>query len=117
MILDFISTVSISDSGTAASSNTPTEAVFLFVNRAGLLVVGIVDDDDDDDDAAKVGTSREKTGALINRESSESESECDSRSSCDTEGARAYVYWFEVEGLFLGSDSISLGKEARGVQA
>jgi hypothetical protein len=67
MILDFISSVSISDSGTAASSNTPTEAVFLFVNRAGLLVAGIADDDDDDDDAAKVGTGREKTGALINR--------------------------------------------------
>ena len=117
MILDFILSVSISDSGTAASSNTPTEAVFLFVNRAGLLVAGIADDDDDDDDAAKVGTGREKTGALINRESLESESECDSRSSCDMEGARAYVYWFEVEGLFLGSDSVSLGKEARGVQA
>ena len=109
MILDFISSVSISDSGTAASSNTPTEAVFLFVKRAGLLVAGIADDDDDDDD--------EKTGALLNRELSESESECDSRSSCDTEGARAYVYWFEVEGLFLGSDSVSLGKEAQGVRA
>jgi hypothetical protein len=88
------------------------------VNRAGLLVAGLADDDDDDDDdAAKVGTGREKTGALIKRESSESESECDSRSSCDTEGARAYVYWFEVEGLFLGSDSVLLGSEARGVRA